>query len=94
MASRRTTARYPDELVALQLADGQAYVKTPHQMNLHNPARIIVPDTFLSASDAVSKSLPPTSILVKYTEEEFPGVPIEPVIGMIKLVRVRPLCCN
>src|ERR1700722_3416448 len=71
--------QYLDELVVLQLADGQTYVKTLHQMNLHNPSLIIVPDTFLSASDAASKSSPPTSILVKYMEEEFPGVPIEPV---------------
>jgi DNA mismatch repair protein MSH4 len=62
----------------LQLADGQTYVRTLHQMHLLNPSIIVVPDTFLSATDATSKRAPTASLLVQYLEEEFPDVSIEP----------------
>ncbi|KAI0307402.1 muts domain V-domain-containing protein [Multifurca ochricompacta] len=35
-------------VMLIQLADCQTYVKTLHQMHLHNPSLILVPDTFLS----------------------------------------------
>ncbi|KAG6810573.1 hypothetical protein H0H92_011299 [Tricholoma furcatifolium] len=67
----------------VQLADCQTYVKTLHQMHLHPPCLVLVPDTFLSASDAptgVSAKRPPaTSLLVEFIREEFPGVQLEPV---------------
>ncbi|KAF7297326.1 MutS 4 [Mycena indigotica] len=61
-------------VMLVQLADCQTYVKTLHQMHLHPPALILVPDSFLSA-DAKR----PACVLVEYIFEEFPGVPVEPV---------------
>jgi DNA mismatch repair protein MSH4 len=43
-------------------------------MHLHPPAMVLVPDTFLSTSDASSQSM-----LVEYIYERFPGVPVEPI---------------
>ena len=44
---------------------------------------MLIPDTFLSASDAAlapsGKRAASTSMLVEYIREEFPGVQIEPV---------------
>jgi DNA mismatch repair protein MSH4 len=54
-------------------------VKTLHQMHLHMPSVVLVPDTFLAGSDMSSKNSASTSVLVQYIQEEFPGVPIEPV---------------
>ncbi|KAJ6554549.1 muts domain V-domain-containing protein [Mycena capillaripes] len=61
-------------VMLVQLADCQTYVKTLHQMHLHPPVLVLVPDTFLSTSDAS-----PLSMLVEYIYEEFPGVPVEPI---------------
>ncbi|KAJ7054753.1 muts domain V-domain-containing protein [Mycena amicta] len=61
-------------VMLVQLADCQTYVKTLHQMHLHSPALVLVPDTFLSADGTT-----PTCVLVEYIFEEFPGVAIEPV---------------
>ncbi|KAI0369881.1 hypothetical protein BV20DRAFT_1036163 [Pilatotrama ljubarskyi] len=68
----------------LQLADCPTYVKTLHQLHIHNPSMILVPDTFLSLTDV---SLPSganksqtTSLLVQCITDEFDGVPIEPVM--------------
>ncbi|KAJ7756277.1 muts domain V-domain-containing protein [Mycena metata] len=61
-------------VMLVQLADCQTYVKTLHQMHLHPPVLILVPDTFLSSSEAS-----PPSLLVEYIYEEFPGVPVEPI---------------
>ncbi|KAI0668609.1 muts domain V-domain-containing protein [Trametes maxima] len=68
----------------VQLADCPTYVKTLHQMHLHSPSMILVPDTFLAFTDV---SLPSggrksqtTSMLVQCITEEFDGVPIEPVM--------------
>ncbi|KAG7450886.1 uncharacterized protein BT62DRAFT_1046066 [Guyanagaster necrorhizus] len=70
-------------VMLVQLADCQTYVKTLHQMHLHNPCLILVPDTFLSASDASllpsGKRAPATSLLVEFIREEFPSVPLEPM---------------
>ncbi|KAJ7270710.1 muts domain V-domain-containing protein [Mycena haematopus] len=66
--------RETGRVMLVQLADCQTYVKTLHQMHLHPPVLILVPDTFLSASD-----VSPPSILVEYIYEEFPGVPVEPI---------------
>lgn len=70
-------------VMLVQLADCQTYVKTLHQMHLHNPYLILVPDTFLSASDASllpsGKRASATSFLVEFIREEFPSVPLEPM---------------
>ncbi|KAF7326661.1 MutS 4 [Mycena venus] len=66
--------RETGRVMLVQLADCQTYVKTLHQMHLHPPALVLVPDTFLSTSDAS-----PASMLVEYIYEEFPGVPVEPI---------------
>ena len=68
----------------LQLADCPTYVKTLHQMHLHYPSMILVPDTFLSLSDvsltSSGKKPQTTSLLVQCIMEEFEGVPVEPVM--------------
>ncbi|KAK7468350.1 MutS protein msh4 [Stygiomarasmius scandens] len=72
-------------VVLVQLSDCQTYVKTLHQMHLHNPCLILVPDTFLSSADASiasrrgSASHATRSLLVDFIREEFPDVPIESV---------------
>jgi DNA mismatch repair protein MSH4 len=70
-------------LTYLQIADCQTYVKTLHQMHLHYPTTVLVPDTFLSAPDAAfapsGKRSTATSLLVEYIGEEFPESQIEPV---------------
>ncbi|KAJ3820212.1 muts domain V-domain-containing protein [Lentinula raphanica] len=71
---------------SLQLSDCQTYVKTLHQMHLHKPSLILVPDTFLSASDAAlsviggsNKRTTNSSLLVEFIRDEFPDVDLEPV---------------
>jgi DNA mismatch repair protein MSH4 len=67
-----------------QLADCQTYVKTLHHLHLHYPALVLVPDTFLapidSSAPSSAKNVVATSLLVQCIQEEFPGVPIEPVL--------------
>ncbi|KIL62206.1 hypothetical protein M378DRAFT_187403 [Amanita muscaria Koide BX008] len=67
----------------VQLADCQTYVKTLHQMHLHIPCVVLVPDTFLSTTDNplahCGKRSSSTSMLVEYIRDEFPGVPLEAV---------------
>ncbi|KAF7372036.1 MutS 4 [Mycena venus] len=60
--------RAPGGVMLVQLSDCQTYVKTLHQMHLHPPALVLVPDTFLSTLDTSSPSM-----LVEYIYEEFPG---------------------
>ncbi|KAF8170384.1 muts domain V-domain-containing protein [Pholiota molesta] len=71
------------KVMLVQVADCQTYVKTLHQMHLHRPCLVLIPDTFLSATDAAlapsGKRAASTSLLVEYIREEFPGVQIEPV---------------
>ncbi|KAF8168490.1 muts domain V-domain-containing protein [Crassisporium funariophilum] len=71
------------KVMLVQVADCQTYVKSLHQMHLHNPCLVLIPDTFLSASDAAlapsGKRSSSTSLLVEYIRDEFPGVQIEPV---------------
>ncbi|TEB26336.1 hypothetical protein FA13DRAFT_1692416 [Coprinellus micaceus] len=71
------------EVNLVQIADCQTYVKTLHQMHLHYPTTVLVPDTFLSAPDAAfapsGKRSTATSLLVEYIGEEFPESQIEPV---------------
>ncbi|KAI0641090.1 muts domain V-domain-containing protein [Trametes meyenii] len=68
----------------VQLADCPTYVKTLHQMHLHSPSMILVPDTFLAFTDVSSSSgarrSQTTSMLVQCITEEFDGVLIEPVM--------------
>ncbi|KAF7344644.1 MutS 4 [Mycena venus] len=61
-------------VMLVQLSDCPTYVKTLHQMHLHPPALVLVPDTSLSTSDTSSPS-----VLVEYIYEEFPGVPVQPI---------------
>ncbi|GBE78596.1 MutS protein homolog 4 [Sparassis crispa] len=67
----------------IQLADCPTYVKTLHQLHLHSPSLILVPDTFLSVTDVLlasgAKKPSTTSILIQCIMEEFDSVPIEPV---------------
>lgn len=68
------------KVMLVQLADCQTYVKTLHQMHLHSPSLVLVPDTFLAASDTnLGKRSASNSLLVEYIREEFPGVQLEPV---------------
>ncbi|KAI6104751.1 muts domain V-domain-containing protein [Pisolithus croceorrhizus] len=70
-------------VVLVQLADCPTYVKTLHQMHIHYPALVLVPETFVSAVDASlatsGKRPPTTSLLVRFIIEEFQSVPIESV---------------
>ncbi|KAJ7203701.1 hypothetical protein C8J57DRAFT_1620051 [Mycena rebaudengoi] len=61
-------------VILVQLADCQTYVETLHQMHLHPPVLVLVPDTFLSTAEGTTASL-----LVEFIYEEFPGVPVEPI---------------
>lgn len=53
-------------------------------MNLHNTVLVLVPDTSLAHVDASApasaKFAASTSLLVQCIQDEFPGVPIEPVL--------------
>ncbi|KAI0656744.1 muts domain V-domain-containing protein [Cubamyces menziesii] len=68
----------------IQLADCPTYVKTLHQMHLHYPSMILVPDTFFSLTDTSlpsgANNMHSTSVLVQCITDEFDGVPIEPVM--------------
>lgn len=68
----------------VQISDCPTYVKTLHQMHLHRPHLILVPDTFVASADGAAtstgKRVNSTSVLVEAMEDEFPGVPIE-VVG-------------
>jgi DNA mismatch repair protein MSH4 len=48
-------------------------------MHLHMPSVVLVPDTFLAGGEMPKKRSASTSALVQYIQEEFPGVPVEPV---------------
>ncbi|KZT68826.1 hypothetical protein DAEQUDRAFT_751159 [Daedalea quercina L-15889] len=67
----------------VQLADSPTYIKTLHQLHLHSPSLILVPDTFLSVSDVSlasgGKKPSAPSVLVQSVMEEF-DVPVEPVM--------------
>ncbi|KAJ8462533.1 hypothetical protein ONZ45_g17900 [Pleurotus djamor] len=71
------------KVILIQLADCQTYVKTLHQMHLYFPLVILVPDTFVSTTEATpglaTKNTQNMSMLVEYIREEFPYVPIESV---------------
>ncbi|KAI6043781.1 muts domain V-domain-containing protein [Pisolithus marmoratus] len=79
VAMDRDTGR----VVLVQLADCPTYVKTLHQMHICYPVLVLVPETFVSATDATlatsGKRPPTTSLLVQFIMEEFQDVPIEPV---------------
>ena len=62
--------------LGIQLSDLPTYVKTLHQMHIHYPSLVLVPDTFISSH---SSSDAKTSLLIDCIEGEFEGVPIEPV---------------
>ncbi|KAN0101113.1 MutS domain V domain containing protein [Tylopilus felleus] len=70
-------------VMLVQLADCPTYVKTLHQMHIHYPSLVLVPDTFIAITDATlasgGKKPPTTSLLVQFIMEEFPNVPVEPV---------------
>lgn len=55
-------------------------------MHLHKPSLVLVPDTFLSASDTAmaaigssGKRATSTSLLVEFIREEFPDTQLEPI---------------
>ena len=62
--------------LGIQLSDLPTYVKTLHQMHIHYPSLVLVPDTFVSSH---SSSDAEKSLLIDCIEGEFEGVPIEPV---------------
>ncbi|KIP02571.1 hypothetical protein PHLGIDRAFT_26530 [Phlebiopsis gigantea 11061_1 CR5-6] len=68
----------------VQLADCPTYVKTLHQMHIHRPCLVLVPDTFISVLDTTlapsGKHPNSTSLLVQCILEEFECVPVEPVL--------------
>ncbi|KII94447.1 hypothetical protein PLICRDRAFT_428887 [Plicaturopsis crispa FD-325 SS-3] len=66
-------------VMLVQLADCQTYVKTLHQMHLHTPALILVPDTFISANEISGQRPASSSLLVQFIQEEFPAIRVEPV---------------
>ena len=53
-------------------------------MHLHYPALVLVPDTFVSPKDNLAPSsrnkTNSTSLLVQRICDEFPGVPVEPLL--------------
>jgi len=59
-----------------QIADCQIYVKSLHQMHIHNPSLVLISDTFLSAALAVGEISASTYL---YISDEFPGVQIDAV---------------
>ncbi|KAG9223529.1 hypothetical protein CCMSSC00406_0007021 [Pleurotus cornucopiae] len=67
------------KVVLVQLADCQTYVKTLHQMHLHTPSTILLPDTFISGAGPHGQPAPGASLLVEYIREEFPYVQLEPI---------------
>ncbi|KAL1749149.1 muts domain V-domain-containing protein [Schizophyllum fasciatum] len=71
------------QVVLVQISDCPTYVKTLHQMHLHRPALVLVPDTFVASADGATtsggKRVNSTSVLVEAIEEEFPEVPVEAV---------------
>jgi DNA mismatch repair protein MSH4 len=52
-------------------------------MHIHYPSLVLVPDTFIAATDTTlasgGKKPPTTSLLVQFIMEEFPNIPVEPV---------------
>ncbi|KAF4566489.1 MutS protein msh4 [Pleurotus pulmonarius] len=67
------------KVVLVQLADCQTYVKTLHQMHLHTPSTILLPDTFISGAGPHGQPAQGASLLVEYIREEFPYVQLEPI---------------
>ncbi|KAG0703501.1 muts domain V-domain-containing protein [Suillus ampliporus] len=73
-------------VMLIQLSDCSTYVKTLHQMHVHPPSMILVPDTFLSSTNSsltpsasAKRGASSSSLSVQFIREEFPQVPIEPV---------------
>ena len=56
--------------------DYQIYVKSLHQIHIHNPSLVLISDTFLSAALAAGERSASTSL---YISEESPGVQIDTV---------------
>ncbi|KAG1857115.1 muts domain V-domain-containing protein [Suillus subluteus] len=72
-------------VMLIQLSDCSTYVKTLHQMHVHTPHMILVPDTFISSTNTSltpasgTRGTSSSSLSVQFIREEFPQVPIEPV---------------
>ncbi|KAG2030937.1 muts domain V-domain-containing protein [Suillus americanus] len=73
-------------VMLIQLSDCSTYVKTLHQMHVHTPYVILVPDTFLSSTNtslnpsaSATRGASSASLSVQFIREEFPQVPLEPV---------------
>ncbi|KAG1839646.1 muts domain V-domain-containing protein [Suillus subalutaceus] len=60
-------------------------IQTLHQMHVHTPHMILVPDTFISSTNTSltpasgTRGTSSSSLSVQFIREEFPQVPIEPV---------------
>ena len=67
-------------MVLSQIADSQTYVKTIHHLFLHYPTTILLPDTSLSAAESSNGFLHSQNMLVHGIQENFPGVPLEPLL--------------
>ncbi|KAF9007936.1 muts domain V-domain-containing protein [Cyathus striatus] len=77
------------KVMLVQIADCPTYIKSLHQMHLHSPFLVLVPDTFLPASDTIlapsGKRPTSTSLLVECIREEFPSAQLEAVARRINL---------
>ncbi|KAG2139666.1 muts domain V-domain-containing protein [Suillus clintonianus] len=74
-------------VMLIQLSDCSTYVKTLHQMHVHPPSIILVPDTFLTPTNAsltpsasAARAASSSSLSVQFIKEEFPQIPIEPIL--------------
>ncbi|KAJ7591554.1 muts domain V-domain-containing protein [Mycena floridula] len=76
-------------VMLVQLADCQTYVKTLHQMHLHTPSLVIIPDTFLGGQSNRFHAATPASLLVEFIQEEFPGVPLETIVEFVQQLCVE-----
>ncbi|KZO99190.1 hypothetical protein CALVIDRAFT_404861 [Calocera viscosa TUFC12733] len=66
--------------VLLQVADCQTYVKTLHHIGLHHPGTLLVLDSALrDRPGGGGNAIGAPSLLVEALQDEFPGVPIEPI---------------
>jgi len=62
-----------------QLADCPTYVKTLHQMHVHWPSVVLVPETFVANAHGADAANTGSSLLTMFVTEEFPEARVEPV---------------
>ncbi|KIM51244.1 hypothetical protein SCLCIDRAFT_143691 [Scleroderma citrinum Foug A] len=66
-------------VVLVQLADCPTYVKTLHQMHVHWPSVVLVPETFVAHAHGADGVNTGSSLLARFVTEEFPEARVEPV---------------